>query len=106
MLQQQSTPGVNWFASQSGVAEYYDSENNNALTLAIPSYIRDDEQNAEFELFVEMIGQIFDSVFVYLQDVTEKYNADNRLTYGVSKDLVADILRDLGVKIYQKQFFI
>ena len=99
-----SPAGVAWFASQSGVAEYYDSENNNALTLAIPSYIRDDSQNAEFELFVEMIGQIFDSVFVYIQDVTEKYNADNRLTYGVSKDLVADILRDLGVKIYQNNF--
>jgi hypothetical protein len=99
-----SPAGIAWFASQSGVAEYYDSENNNALTLAIPSYIRDDSQNAEFELFVEMIGQIFDSVFVYIQDVTEKYNADNRLTYGVSKDLVADILRDLGVKIYQNNF--
>ena len=51
-----------------------------------------------------MIGQSFDSVFVYLQDVTNKYNADNRLNYGVSKDLVADILRDMGIKIYQNNF--
>jgi hypothetical protein len=51
-----------------------------------------------------MIGQSFDSIFVYLQDVTNKYNADNRLNYGVSKDLVADILRDMGVKIYQNNF--
>jgi len=51
-----------------------------------------------------MIGQSFDSVFIYLQDVTNKYNADNRLNYGVSKELVANILRDMGVKIYQNNF--
>jgi hypothetical protein len=99
-----STSGSQWFVSQSLVAEEYDLENNNALTLAIPSYILDNSDNYDFELFVEMIGQSFDSIFVYLQDVTNKYNADNRLNYGVSKDLVADILRDMGVKIYQNNF--
>jgi len=99
-----STSGSDWFISQSLVAEEYDLENNNALTLAIPSYISDDSDNYDFVLFVEMIGQSFDSIFVYLQDVTNKYNADNRLNYGVSKDLVADILRDMGVKIYQNNF--
>jgi hypothetical protein len=99
-----STSGSQWFVSQSLVAEQYDLENNNALTLAIPSYILEDSDNYNFELFVEMIGQSFDSVFVYLQDVTNKYNADNRLNYGVSKDLVADILRDMGIKIYQNNF--
>jgi hypothetical protein len=96
--------GQNWLISQSLVAENYDLENNNALTLAIPSYISEDPDNLQFELFVEMIGQSFDSVFVYLQDVTNKYNADNRLNYGVSKELVADILRDMGIKIYQNNF--
>ena len=99
-----STSGSNWLISQSLVAENYDLENNNALTLAIPSYISEDPDNLQFELFVEMIGQSFDSVFVYLQDVTNKYNADNRLNYGVSKELVADILRDMGIKIYQNNF--
>ena len=51
-----------------------------------------------------MVGQNFDSVWVYIKDVTNKFNADNRLNYGVSKDLVADILRDLGIKIYQNNF--
>jgi hypothetical protein len=55
-------------------------------------------------LFVDMVGQNFDSVWVYIKDVTNKYNADNRVDYGVSKDLVADVLRDLGIKIYQNNF--
>jgi len=96
--------GYTWFVSQSTVAELYDSQNNNALINAIPSYLREDPNNSQFELFVEMIGQHFDNIFSYLQGVTEKYNADNRLNYGVSKDLVADILRDLGIKIYQNNF--
>jgi hypothetical protein len=99
-----SVDGQNWLISQSLVAENYDLENNNALTSAIPSYITDDPSNYQFSLFIEMIGQSFDNTFVYLQDVTNKYNADNRLNYGVSKDLVADILRDMGVKIYQNNF--
>jgi len=99
-----SSTGINWYTTQSVVAEEYDIENNNALTLAIPSYILEDTDNAQFELFVEMVGQMFDNVFVYLQGITSKYDADNRLTYGVSKDLVADILRDMGITIYQNNF--
>ena len=99
-----SVAGQNWFVSQSAVAELYDLENNNALTLAIPSYITDDPDNTQFELFVEMVGQLFDNIFVYLQNITTKNDADNRLTYGVSKDLVADILRDMGITIYQNNF--
>jgi surface protein len=99
-----SPTGMAWFATQSIIAEDYDVENNNALTKAIPSYILDDSSNAQYDLFVEMVGQYFDTVFLYTQDITNKYNADNRVNSGVSKDLVADILRDLGVKIYQNNF--
>jgi hypothetical protein len=99
-----STSGSNWFVSQSLVAEEYDIENNNALINTIPSYLLEDPENYQYELFIEMIGQHFDNVFLYTQDVTNKYNNDNRLNYGVSKDLVADILRDMGIKIYQNNF--
>jgi hypothetical protein len=99
-----SVAGLAWFASQSLVAEEYDLENNNALTKAIPGYLLDDPENTQYELFIEMIGQYFDTVFLYTQDVTNKYNADNRVNYGVSKDVVADILRDMGIKIYQNNF--
>ena len=96
--------GYTWFLSQSAVALAFDEANNNALINAIPSYLREDADNADFELFVEMLGEMFDNIWIYYQDVTEKWNADNRLQYGVSKDLVADILRDLGIKIYQSNF--
>ena len=99
-----STPGQNFLVSQSAVAEYFDDENNNALINSVPTYLREDPSNAPYELFVEMVGQNFDSVWVYLKDVTNKFDADNRLNYGISKDLIAQAIRDLGVNIYQNNF--
>ena len=99
-----SVAGLAFLTAQSAVAELYDSENNDRLINSIPSYLKDDPNNSQYMLFVDMIGQNFDSVWVYIKDVTNKYNADNRVDYGVSKDLVADVLRDLGVKIYQNNF--
>ena len=95
----------NWLNEQYVSASNYDNNlNPNALINTIPSYLRDDPSNSQYELFVEMVGQHFDSIWVYIKDIDNKYNADNRLDYGVSKDLVADVLRDLGVKIYQNNF--
>ena len=99
-----SVAGIAFIQSQSIVAGEYDENNNNALINAIPSYLREDEANAQYELFIEMLGEMFDNIWIYYQDVTNKFNADNRLQYGISKDLVADTLRDLGLKIYQNSF--
>jgi len=99
-----STAGLAFLTTQSLSASYYDDENNNALIKAIPSYILEDSNNNQYKLFIEMLGQMFDSVWVYIKDVTNKFNADNRLDHGISKDLVADVLRDLGFKLYQNNF--
>jgi hypothetical protein len=99
-----SVAGLAFLASQSIVAEDYDSENNNNLINAIPSYILEDSNNNQYKLFVEMLGQMFDSIWIYIKDVTNKTNADNRLNYGVSKDIISDVLKDLGVTLYQNNF--
>jgi hypothetical protein len=99
-----SVAGLAFLTTQSATASLYDSENDNALVNSIPTYLREDPDNAQYELFVEMLAQMFDNIYLYIGDISSKYNADNRLNYGVSKDLVADVLRDLGVKIYQNNF--
>ena len=99
-----SVAAINWFTTQSISASFYDSENNNHLINAIPTYLREDPQNAKYELFIQMVGQHFDNIWIYLKDITNKFNTDNRLNYGISKDIVAQAIRDLGVKIYQNNF--
>lgn len=85
-------------------ASNYDNENPDELKKAIPEYLREDPENQQYDLFVDMVAQYYDSVWLYTKDITQKYNADNRLDFGVSKDLVADAIRDFGIKLYQNNF--
>ena len=85
-------------------ASNYDNANPDELKKAIPEYLRDDSDNQLYDLFVDMVAQYYDNVWLYTKDITQKYNADNRLDFGVSKDLVADAIRDFGVKLYQNNF--
>jgi hypothetical protein len=105
---------LNWIGSDDESSPYYgglllsaslyDLENVNNLYFAIPEYLRNDPSNDNYQLFIEMVGQHYDNIWIYYKDVTEKYNADNRLEYGVSKDIVADAIRDFGIKLYQNNF--
>jgi len=99
-----SLTAINWFSTQSISASYFDANNNDALINAVPTYLREDPTNDQYSLFIQMIGQNFDNVWIYLKDITNKFDADNRLNYGISKDMVAQAIRDLGVKIYQNNF--
>lgn len=109
-----STEVLNWLGSKDENSTYfggrilsasqYDDENQDSLINTIPDYLRNDPDNAGYEVFLNMIGQHFDIVYSYINTITEKYNGDNRLDYGISKDLVADALRSVGLKLYQNNF--
>jgi hypothetical protein len=47
-----------------------------------------------------MLGQHFDNIWIYFKAVSDKYDTDNRLNFGLSKDLVRDAIETLGIKIY------
>ena len=99
-----SSQGQNWLTGQLSTASLFDSENKDALVNAIPSFLREDPQNDQYELFVQMLGQHFDVLYLYYEEVANKYNADNRIDYGASRDVISDILKDFGIKIYQNNF--
>ena len=85
-------------------ASQYDELNPNSLYYSIPEYLRNDPANDQYTLFIDMVGQFYDNIWIYYKDVTQKYNADNRLENGISKDIVADAIRDFGIKLYQNNF--
>jgi len=66
----------------------------------LPAYVKDDLQNQNLELLVSMLGQHFDTVWTYTKAIGDLKDADNRIDHGISKDLVADALRSLGIKLY------
>ena len=91
---------VTWYTSQIATAVEYDLVNYNSLVYSIPTYLRDDANNENYLTFVYMVGQHFDNLWLYAKAVTDKYDADNRIDFGISKDLVAEALRNFGVKLY------
>ena len=93
-----------YYGGELFTASYYDNENQDNLLYSIPEFLREDESNKPYETFIEMIGQYFDNLFLYTEQITAKYNADNRLDSGISKDLVADTLRSFGLNIYENNF--
>ena len=89
-----ANPNSAEYGGQALSASNYDENNRDWLYFSIPEYLRDDSANKKYELFVDMVGQYYDNVWTYTKDITNKFDADNRLDYGISKDLVADAIRD------------
>jgi len=81
-------------------ASNFDQTNENQLLNSIPEYLREDPDSINYSTFINMLGQHFDNIWVYAKALSDKYDNDNRLEYGISKDLVQDTLRNFGVKIY------
>ena len=95
-----SSVGVSFYNLNSISASLYDQTNKDRLTYTIPEFISDDTSNSQYLLFIDMIGHHFDNLWIYSRAVTEKYNADNRLDRGISKDIVGEALRNFGIKLY------
>jgi len=93
-----------WYSSSVKNASLYDALNKDYLINTIPSYLTDDPQNEPYKVFIDMIGQYYDNIWIYYKDVSNRYSGDNRLEFGISKDLVADAIRSFGLKIYQNNF--
>ena len=87
-----------------GSASIYDNNNLDYLYNTIPNYLKNDSQNDQYSVFLDMIGHYYDNIWIYYKDVTNLYDADNRLDHGISKDLVANALKSFGVKLYQNNF--
>ena len=89
-----------YYGGQLFSASIYDENNMDYIWNQLPSYIKEDPQNSTLSLLVGMMGQSFDSVWTYSRAITDLKDADNRIDYGISKDMVADALRSLGIKLY------
>jgi len=78
----------------------YDNGNQDWLLYTTPGYIRDDGNNAPYLVFLNMIGQHFDNIWIYLRDLSNRYSAENNPFVGVSMDQVGDALRSFGINLY------
>lgn len=99
-----SAAGQEWYSNAIVSCSSFDLENSDNLSYTIPDYLLEDPDNEPYKKFVEMIGQHFDTLFVYAQDISNRYNADNRLDFGISKDLVGEAIKSMGLNLYTGNF--
>jgi hypothetical protein len=93
-----------WYNDTIEVASIYDLSNKDILINTIPSYITDDPDNyLPYIVFVEMIGQYFDNIWIYINKLTDVWDNNNNLNEGISQDLVYDWLQSFGIKLYNPQ---
>lgn len=108
-----STEVINWLGSDDAssvlyggqlyTASAYDLENQNNLTYTVPEYISIDPVNDGYLLFLNMIGQHFDNIWIFEKSITDQWKSYNNLYEGISKDLVYYALKSLGIKLYNSK---
>lgn len=93
-----------WYDSYSNRALDYDENNLDNLYWNIPEYLREDPKNYPYRLFIEMIGHSFDDIWVYIRNIKDLYNGDNRINVGISKELLTELLNNFGLKLYNGSY--
>lgn len=96
-----SVDALSWLNTQILLASDYDNESVDRLVSSLPEYVQSDERNASYLLFMDMVGQHFDNIWIYIKDISNRYDGDNRLDRGISKDAVRDALTSMGMNVYQ-----
>lgn len=85
-----------WFNTRQDFAQNYDLQNLNTLTNLIPSYIMNDEFNSQFIVFVNMIAQHFDILWLYTKHILKLHDKNENINKGISKDLIYQLLSSYG----------
>jgi len=96
-----------WYNSSVTEASTYDRNNVDYLVNNLPEYIREDYQNEDFMLFLDMMGQHFDLLWCYTKALSDLNKLDNQSSIGFSNELVYHLLESLGwegKKAFDSQF--
>lgn len=93
-----SSEGMAWYQGQLATASLYDKQNLESLIRTIPDFIGSDSANDTYITFVNMIGQHFDILRSYVEQLPDIHSRKEPLYEGLAKDLVYHVLRSLGLE--------
>ena len=88
-----------WYSNLLDLAESFDRTNLNSLSKALPEFITEDPQNEQFVSFVNMIGQHFDILYLYIDHISKKHKRDQDPKKELSQDLVQAVTNTFGWKL-------
>jgi hypothetical protein len=78
------------------LASEYDRTNNNALKNNLPLHIIDDNNNLDYVLFLDMVGNYFDILWAYIKGISDQRKISEQKSDGISDDLLYQYLKSFG----------
>jgi hypothetical protein len=87
---------VSWYDTALADSEEFDKYNSYAMRNNLPEYITEDYDNADFILFLDMIGQHFDILWAYINGIKKAKNVEHKEELGVPDSLVSSMLNSMG----------
>jgi hypothetical protein len=87
---------VSWYETALSDSEEFDKYNSYAMRNNLPAYITEDYDNADFILFLDMIGQHFDILWVYINGIKKAKSVEHKEELGVPDELVSSLLNSMG----------
>ena len=85
-----------WYNSAVTDSSLFDKNNVDYLNNNLPEFIREDYQNEDFMLFMDMLGHHFDVIWVYINGLNNIRKPEHKSDLGFSNDLVYSLLESLG----------
>ena len=87
---------IAWYNSAVTDSSLFDKNNVDYLNNNLPEFIREDFQNEDFMLFMDMLGHHFDVIWVYINGLNNLRKPEHKSDLGFSNDLVYSLLESLG----------
>lgn len=86
----------NWYNTLLYSASEYDKDNVNRLYWSIPEHIYMEPGNSNLVLFVDMLGQHFDTIYSYVKAHTQIHERDEHPERGTPSELLYPLAKSYG----------
>src|SRR5210317_766853 len=102
-----TSEAIAWYNAAVNEASTFDRNNVDYMNNNLPEFIKEDYQNEDFLLFMDMLGHHFDVIWAYINGLNKLKKPQHKADLGFSNDLVYTMLESLGwegKKEYDSQF--
>jgi len=96
LLHSTSSEVIGWYENIISSASNYDYNNKHRLVNNLPLHVQNDDEGQEFVLFFDMLGQHFDTTWVYTKSLAKSKKLEHKYQDGISNEFVYQMLESLG----------
>ena len=89
-----------FFGGQIYSASMWDRDNQDMLIKALPAFILDDPQNSTIFTYTHMLGQHYDILFNYVNNLTSIHSREESPDEGTPREMLFKVAQSLGLQLF------